>query len=120
LKIKLAIPDIPPSNNKFIGRNARGFHFVYQEEKRKWEWMVRAAVKKKPQKPFKKARVRITYFFPNKIRRDPDNYSGKFLLDGLRKAELIEDDSFSNIILELAGSYDSENPRTEIELEEIE
>lgn len=119
--VKLVIPAIPPSNNKYMGRGSiKGQAFAYQEEKRKWEWLVRAAVKKKPQKPFKKARVRITYFFPNKIRRDPDNYSGKFLLDGLRKAKLIEDDSFSNIILELAGSYDSENPRTEIELEEIE
>ena len=117
--VKLVIPAIPPSNNKYMGRNASGFHFAYQEEKRKWEWLVRAAVKKKPQKPFKKARVRITYFFPNKIRRDPDNYSGKFLLDGIKKAGLIEDDSFSNIRLELRGECDKENPRTEIEIEEV-
>jgi len=119
--VKLVIPAIPPSNNKYMGRGSiKGQAFAYQEEKQRWEWLIKAAVRKKPKKPFKKAMVRITYFFPDKRRRDPDNYSGKFLLDGLRKAELIEDDSFSNIILELAGSYDSENPRTEIELEEIE
>jgi len=117
--LKLVIPDIPPSNNKFMGRNARGFHFVYQEEKQKWEWLVRAAVRQKPKKPFKKAMVRITYFFPDKRRRDPDNYSGKFLLDGIKKAGLIEDDSFSNIRLELHGQHDKENPRTEIEIEEV-
>lgn len=118
--MKLVIPAIPPSNNKYMGRNAKNFHFAYQEEKRKWEWLVRAALKQKPQKPFKKARVRITYFFPDRRRRDPDNYSGKFLLDGIRKAGLIQDDSFSNIKLELQGEHDKENPRTEIELEEAE
>lgn len=118
--MKLVIPDIPPSNNKFMGRNAKGFHFVYQEEKRKWEMMVKAAVKKKPEKPFKRAKVKITYYFPTRHRRDPDNYSGKFLLDGLTKLGIIEDDSFKNIRLELRGEYDKENPRTEIELKEIE
>ena len=49
-------------------------------------------------------------------RHDPDNYSGKFILDGLREAGIIEDDSFSNIELQLCGSYDKENPRTEIEV----
>lgn len=118
-RLKLVISDIPPSNNKYMGRSAKGFHFAYQDEKQKWEWLVRAAVKKKPKKPLKKARVRITYFFPDRRRRDPDNYSGKFLLDGLTKSGLIEDDSFKNIRLELRGEHDKQNPRTEIELEEI-
>ena len=117
--MKLIIPEIPPSNNKYMGRNAKGFHFVYQKEKQKWEWLVRAAVKKKPKKPLKKARVQITYFFPDRRRRDPDNYSGKFLLDGLTRAGLIQDDSFLNIRLELNGEVDKKNPRTEIELEEV-
>jgi len=117
--MKLVIPGIPPSNNKYMGRSAKGFHFTYQEEKQKWEWLVRAAVKEKPEKPLKKARVRITYFFPDRRRRDPDNYSGKFLLDGLTKSGVIEDDSFKNIRLELWGEWDKKNPRTEIELEEI-
>ncbi|NMA64740.1 MAG: hypothetical protein GX957_00665 [Clostridiaceae bacterium] len=49
--MKLIIPEIPPSNNKYMGRNAKGFHFVYQKEKQKWEWMVRQSVgKDKPKK----------------------------------------------------------------------
>ena len=117
--IKLVIKDIPPSNNKFMGRNARGFHFVYQEEKRKWEWLVRAAIKEKPKKPLEKAVVNITYYFPDRRRRDPDNYSGKFLLDGLTKSGIIMDDSFHNIDLILQGKLDRKNPRTEIEIEKI-
>lgn len=43
-------------------------------------------------------------------------HNGKFILDGLREAGIIEDDSFSNVELQLCGSYDKENPRTEIEV----
>jgi crossover junction endodeoxyribonuclease RusA len=119
-RMKLIIPEIPPSNNKYMGRGTvKGQAFAYQNEKQRWEWLVKAAVKKKPKKPLKKARVQITYFFPDRRRRDPDNYSGKFLLDGLTRAGIIEDDSFSNIQLELRGECDRKNPRTEIELEEL-
>ena len=62
--------------------------------------------------------MRLTYYFPTKGRRDPDNYSGKMILDGLTAAGIIADDSFGNITLELRGEYDRENPRTEIEIEE--
>lgn len=118
--IKLVIPEIPPSNNKYMGRGSRYYQsFTYQEEKTKWEWLVRAAAKKKPAKPIEKAVVNITYYFPDKRKRDPDNYSGKFLLDGLTKAGIIKDDSFDNIDLALAGRVDRENPRTEIMVKEV-
>lgn len=118
--IKLVIPEIPPSNNRFMGRGSKGYQaFVYQEEKTKWEWLVRAAVKNKLKKPIEKAIVNITYYFPDKRRRDPDNYSGKFLLDGLTKAGIIKDDSFNNIDLILTGRVDRDNPRTVITVNEI-
>jgi len=117
--IQLVILDIPPSNNKYMGRGSRNYQtFTYQEEKQKWEWLVRAAIKKKPKGPIEKAIVNITYYFPDKRRRDPDNYSGKFLLDGLTRSGIIKDDSFSNINLVLAGKVDKDNPRTEIEIKE--
>lgn len=85
-----------------------------------WEWLVRQAVgKNKPKKPFKKSIVTLTYYFKTRHRRDPDNYSGKFILDGLVKSKVIEDDNFSNIELRLNGNYDKGNPRTEISVTEI-
>jgi len=118
--IKLIIPEIPPSNNKFMGRGSKNYQaFTYQEEKQKWAWLVQAAIKKKLVKPIEKAVVNITYYFPDKRRRDPDNYSGKFILDGLTKAGIIKDDSFDNIELVLAGRVDRENPRTEIIVKEV-
>lgn len=118
--IKLVIPEIPPSNNKFMGRGSKQYQaFTYQKEKQKWAWLVKAAVKKKPAKPIEKAVVNIIYYFPDERKRDPDNYSGKFILDGLTKAGIIKDDSFNNIELVLAGRVDRENPRTEIIVKEV-
>ena len=38
------------------------------------------------------------------------------ILDGLTESGIIKDDSFFCINLELRGSYDKQNPRTEIHI----
>ena len=58
----------------------------------------------------------IKYYFKTRVRHDPDNYSGKFILDGLVKAGILQDDSFNNIQLILKASVDKEKPRTEINI----
>ena len=50
----------------------------------------------------------------------PDNYSGKFLLDGLTKAGIIVDDSFQHITLKLEAETDKKNPRTELWIKEAQ
>lgn len=113
---KYTVLELPPSNNRFIGRtNFR----EYQRVKRHWEDMIFLFCRPAPEKPLENVTVKLTYFFPDRKRRDPDNYSGKMLLDGLTKAGIIADDCFSNITLELCGEYDKANPRTEIEIERI-
>lgn len=111
--MKYIIDEIPPSNNKFLGRTNK---WEYQEKKKHWAQLINLKCRPKPEKTFDKATVKITYYFRTKIRRDPDNYSGKFILDGLVKAGIIADDSFNNINLILSGKYDKDNPRTEIEI----
>ncbi len=120
--MKLIINDIPPSNNKFMGKGSvNKQRFEYQDIKKQWAMLVRLAVgRDKPKQAIEKAIVTITYYFPNRIRRDPDNYAGKFINDGLVKAGVLEDDSFNNIHLVLKGDYDKENPRTEIEIKEVQ
>jgi Holliday junction resolvase RusA-like endonuclease len=112
--VKLIINDIPPSNNQFIG-NSKNFN-IYRREKERWHWLIKAAGRP-PAKPLQKAIVTITYFFPDKRRRDPDNYSGKMILDPLTREGYITDDSFDHVELRLVGSYDKKNSRTEIEIE---
>jgi len=100
---KYMIPDIPPSNNKFLGRENR---WEYQNIKKRWAALVETYCRPKPDTPLPHAVVTLLYHFKDKRRRDPDNYSGKFILDGLTKAGIIADDSFSVIELRLGAVCD--------------
>ena len=115
--MKYIIPDIPPSDNKFKGREN---HWEYRNQKKQWLETVMMLCRPKPKKPIEKANVTLTYFFKDKRRRDPDNYSGKFILDGLVEGKILKDDSFNNINLILRGNHDPKNPRTEILIQEVE
>lgn len=115
--MKITVHTIPPSNNKFLG-NSNSFN-IYRQEKQTWHWLIKAAITEKPKKPIEKAIVRITYFFPDKRRRDPDNYSGKMILDPLVCEGILVDDSFRHIQLELAAEVDRQDPRTEIQVTDL-
>jgi Holliday junction resolvase RusA-like endonuclease len=108
---------IPPSDNKFKGRNNV---WEYRELKKEWLDIVMTVCRPRPKIPIQKSIVTITYFFKTKARHDPDNYSGKFILDGLVQGGIIADDSFFCIELRLRGGYDKMNERTEIVVEGVE
>lgn len=113
---KYIIHNIPPSNNKFIGRKAE---WEYQEVKKQWAALINVLCKPKPPTPLERVTVTLRYFFADSRRRDPDNYSGKIILDGLVRCGIIQDDSFSCIKLEIVqGGVDKENPRVEITVKE--
>ena len=65
MKIEIVVYDTPPSNNEFMG-NSRNFN-EYRRQKEAWHWLMKAAIKKKPKVPIKRALVEIKYYF--KIRR---------------------------------------------------
>lgn len=69
--------------------------------------------------PKGKKRVNLHYIFPSSHRRDPDNYSGKMILDGLVQAGVLEDDSFKNIELVLTADFQKGIRKTIISIEEI-
>lgn len=115
--ILIRLPVIPPSFNRVAGRN----EWEYREQKKRITEHVRLlALQYRPKSPFDKAKVTIRYYFPDARRRDPDNYSGKFLLDGLTKAGIIVDDSFQHITLKLEAEIDKKNPRTELWIKEAQ
>ena len=117
MRFAYIISDIPPSNNQFIGRNKR---WQYQDAKKHWAYLISLACRPKPPEPLKKCRVHLHYMFPDKRRRDPDNYSGKFILDGLVKAGILEDDNFTNIQLILSAEFGGNQKQTLIEIEEVQ
>ncbi len=118
MSIRITLQGVPPSLNRFLGKENTQ---AYRQAKAEWTdtvaWMAKRQRRK--HKPYEHATVRIKYFFPDRRRRDPDNYCGKLLLDGLRKGGIIVDDSFSHIRLELSGGCDPTDPRTEIEIQEV-
>lgn len=118
--VKITINDIPPTNNKYMG-NSHNFN-EYRREKERWHWLIKAAINKeaqRPKEPLQKAIVNITYYFKDKIRRDPDNYSGKMILDPLVREGILKDDSFAVVTLVLDGRVDKDTPRTEIEIRSV-
>ena len=114
--VRITIPGVPPSLNQFAGRENTN---EYRKAKVDWTdrvvWMVKRV---RPEKPFDRARVEILYYFPDNRRRDPDNYCGKLMLDGLTKAGVIVDDSFQHITLAVGGAVDRRQPRTVITVTE--
>lgn len=117
--MKVVLRGVPPSLNQTAGRKNV---WDYRKAKQEWTMAVKLsciACKDRPKKPYGKALVTITYFFPDMRRHDADNYAGKFLLDGLTHAGVIVDDDLKHITTVIAGDYDKDKPRTEIEIKEI-
>lgn len=111
--MKITIPKIPPTINKYIGRSNI---WEYQKDKKEYHRLVKmATIGINPR--YEKCKIKVTYFFKDKRRHDPSNYD-KFLLDGLVEAGIIKDDNYS-VIEEYTtiGMYDKEKPRVEIEIE---
>ncbi len=62
----------------------------------------------------------FTTYMPNKRRIDCDNTVPKFILDGFSESGFIVDDDSSHLkSLTLRVRYDKDNPRTEIEIIEL-
>lgn len=108
------VDDIPPSLNKFVGR--KNVH-AYRNLKNQWKKTIALSCLPKPTEPVKKSVVTLEYWFSSKRRHDPDNYSGKMILDGLTEAGIIEDDSFDNIELRIKQGGVSKQPYTVIRVE---
>jgi Holliday junction resolvase RusA-like endonuclease len=109
------LPKIPRSMNAYAGRQNC---WEYRIDKGYIGSLVASVAHPKPKVPIQQARVTLRYFFPTKARHDPDNYAGKMILDGLVRAGVLQDDSFANVTLFLAGDVDPTNPRVEIAVEE--
>lgn len=113
--MKIILPIIPPTINKYIGRSNI---WEYQADKKKLAKEVKMlTIGNNPK--FDYCNVTITYFFKDKRRRDPSNYD-KMLLDALIEANILVDDSYSVINeFKTLGRVDSKNPRTEIEIKPL-
>lgn len=113
--MRYIIPAIPPSLNKFAGRENT---WEYRRIKAEWIQIVDAYCRPRPKVPMEKSVVTLEYHFGDMRRRDPDNYI-KLLMDGLVKARIIKDDCFDCVELRLRqGEIDRDNPHVVVEVVE--
>lgn len=117
LELRYTIPFLPESLNRFAGRKNC---WEYRAEKQRWKDLAAVYCRPRPKTPVVRAVVTLQYFFPTRVRHDPDNYCGKAILDGLTGCGILQDDSFDHIRLSLEGGYDKQRPRTEITITGME
>lgn len=113
--MKITLNFIPPTINKYIGR---ANIWEYQKDKKRIHQAVKmSTIGINPK--YKSCKIRMTYYFEDKKRRDTLNYD-KMIMDGLVEANIIEDDNY-DVVKEITiiGSCDKDNPRVEIEIEEL-
>ena len=68
---------------------------------------------------FHQAECVVRYHFPDGQRRDPDNYTPKFLLDALVAAGVLTDDDFTHLDLRIQRGADARPPWVEVVVEEM-
>lgn len=104
---------IPPSLNVWMVMK----RFQMNHQKQAWKefgsWLV--SYYGLENKKIEKCRIYIKYYFPDKRKRDSDNYTPKNLFDAFTVSGLLVDDDFNHVeSLTISGDYSKDNPRTEI------
>lgn len=97
-------------------------YFTYQKKKKHWANVVLKSLPKAlPKEPLENVHLKIHYIFPDRRKRDLDNYSGKFLIDPLVKKGILKDDNYTCISnLNISAEYKKKIRKTIIEVTEIE
>jgi len=107
-----------PGLNKMIDK-AKSHHMAYANLKK--EYTNKVAWQANNLSSFQKVYLNITYYCQSRL-RDQDNIAAgkKFLIDGLVKAGVIEDDGWDQIKgWSESFKRDKDNPRIEVEIIEI-
>ncbi|MDQ0062363.1 RusA family crossover junction endodeoxyribonuclease [Paenibacillus harenae] len=114
----IKINNIPPTQNEL-----RRMHFrQIAAEKKEWEHIIAIIVREQGIRPVECVNMTYEFHFPDKRRRDPDNYaaSAKMLQDGLVKAGVLVDDNFEYVReLRITKGENSKHPFIIITLEEV-
>lgn len=109
-RITLAIPDVPPSINKWLSSHWR----VRARDKSVWETRLRLeCMRWKLPENCERIEAQVTFRFPTRHRRDHDNYTAtlsKALGDSLRP-EWIPDDNTTRFLVTDSRIVDEVGPK---------
>ncbi len=121
--MRIIIPGLPPRD---ASPNARVHHMRLSSVRRNQKDIMIASVLElptmdRPNEPWDKAHLTITFQAPDKRRRDLDNLLGacKAYIDGLVAASVIIDDSADNLSFSLYYEKDKEHGATIFDIKEI-
>jgi Holliday junction resolvase RusA-like endonuclease len=113
----ICIPELPPSLNEWSRQHWSERDRRVEEMTENLTGLRRAFRIPRVERP----RVQLVYYFATRRHRDPDNYAGKFLLDGLRHSGIIADDCDGVLQATIPEfKVDRERARTEIIITEWE
>lgn len=110
---------IPPSLNQWSIMKRPQANDLKQKWKEFIIWLITKY--KLNDKGIKKCNMAYIYTFPTRTRRDLDNYTPKFINDGLVESGFMIDDSYFNVEeAKYKGRYEKGVWRTEITIEILE
>lgn len=117
--MKIEITTNKPLSVNAIWRRGRGKSVYKTEEAKAWQEITAWLIKDKVEKPFKKCKVSVKFYFGDRRKRDIDNLT-KLIGDAIVDSGLIKDDDYKTLVeWNVRGYQDLDNPRTEIKISEI-
>jgi len=109
---KIVIPEIPPSQNCLLRLHYHKRHEIYK----KWEWWIWGEIKSRGIEGVCK-KVKVVFVFPDKKRRDLDNYASfQPILNAIKHSGLCKDDNFLEVEITWKAKIGKE-AKTEIYLQ---
>lgn len=120
---QLVLPEFPPRLE--VHWQVLPTRENYKAVRDRWFSLVRTAIHTAkaagvplPGEPLSRALVVIKTCFGSALSRDPDNYTAKFIIDALRRENILKEDDIEQVQIVLRGSKEKP-PRTEILVAEI-
>jgi len=115
--LKISLPEHPPKitiYSKVQFKNGTFSSDAYIEVRNRWYSLIKKALEGYNGPGIKPALVYIIYYVPGKC--DADNFTTKFIIDGLMYAGAIAKDDNYEYVPDIAQGVrlDTENPRTEV------
>lgn len=123
LIIKIIINEFPPRikvHPDIISKPNKKHDSSYKIVRDRWYNLIFNAVRELPQNIFNKylplpeALVWITFYIPQNIITDVDNFTIKFINDAIVLSNINEDDNYKAMSMILQGKSTTKDPRTEI------
>lgn len=117
--ISITLPYLPKSLNRVLRMHKMERERYFTKCKNDVWALTHEKGKKRPRKPYQRAKIVMTFIFPDNIVRDFDNYIGgmKGAIDGIKAAKIIEDDCWQKLEFEFRGEI-GKPARTIIEIQE--